>query len=80
MYSLYESKLLDPLSFMILGGSVFYSLSPAMHTAAYDVCGLQNSFRAVNVSSLDEIELISRDSSFGGAAITSPFKVYLASF
>lgn len=75
MLSLYESSILDPLNFMILGGSVFYSLSPAMHTAAYEVCGLKNSFQALGVSSLDEIELVSQDYSFGGAAITSPFKV-----
>ena len=75
MISLYELSILDPLDFMILGGSVFYSLSPAMHTAAYEVCGLQNNFQALGVSSLDEILLLAQDPRFGGAAITSPFKV-----
>jgi shikimate 5-dehydrogenase len=75
MYTIYASNTLDPLNLMILGGSVFYSLSPAMYTAAFEVCGLRNTFQAVGVSSISEIEMYGRENSFGGAAITSPFKV-----
>lgn len=79
MESLYQSSQLDPLHYMILGGSVFYSLSPAMHTAAYQVCGLSHDFQALEVSSLDEINSLAQDSNFGGAAITQPFKVDISS-
>jgi hypothetical protein len=76
MQALYQSSLLDPMHFMILGGSVFYSLSPAMHTAAYQVCGLSHDYKAVEVSSLQEINELAMDPNFGGAAITQPFKVW----
>lgn len=75
MEVLYHSQLLDPLHFMILGGSVFYSLSPAMHTAAYQVCGLSHDFRSLDLASLEDIQGLVQDPSFGGAAITQPFKV-----
>lgn len=77
MIALYKSSILDPLDFMILGGSVFYSLSPAMHSSAYEACGLSNNFQAIGVSSIDEIQLLAQDPRFGGAAITSPYKVAL---
>jgi 3-dehydroquinate dehydratase type I len=73
--ALYQSGILDPLHFFHLGASVFYSLSPAMHMAAYRVCGMSNDFRSLQVSSLEEIHQICQDPSFGGAAITQPYKV-----
>ncbi|EPE25098.1 NAD(P)-binding Rossmann-fold containing protein [Glarea lozoyensis ATCC 20868] len=73
--ALYQSRILDPLHFFHLGASVFYSLSPAMHMAAYRVCGMDNDFRSLQVSSLEHIQQICQDPSFGGAAITQPFKV-----
>jgi shikimate 5-dehydrogenase/shikimate kinase/3-dehydroquinate dehydratase len=72
---LYQSGILDPLHFFHLGASVFYSLSPAMHMAAYRVCGMNNDFQSLQVSSLEDIHHICQDPSFGGAAITQPFKV-----
>jgi 3-dehydroquinate dehydratase type I len=79
MQALYQSKILDPLHFYHLGASVFYSLSPAMHTAAYQVCGMSNDFQSLQVSSLEDIHRIIQDPNFGGAAITQPFKVQILS-
>lgn len=58
---------------------MFYSLSPAMHTAAYQVCGMSNDFQSLQVSSLDDIQRLCQDPNFGGAAITMPFKVQILS-
>lgn len=77
MQALYQNHVLDPLHFYHLGASVFYSLSPAMHTAAYQVCGMDNDFRSLQVGSLDDIHRLCQDSNFGGAAITQPFKVQI---
>lgn len=79
MQSLYQGRILDPLHFYHLGASVFYSLSPAMHTAAYQACGMSNDFRSLQVSSLGDIHRLCHDTNFGGAAITQPFKVQILS-
>lgn len=79
MQALYQGHILDPLHFYHFGASVFYSLSPAMHTAAYDVCGMSNDFQSLQVSSLEDIHRLCQDSNFGGAAITQPFKVQIMS-
>lgn len=75
----YQIGALDPLHFYHLGASVFYSLSPAMHTAAYQVCGMKNDFQSLKVESLEEIQQLCADPNFGGAAITQPFKVQILS-
>ncbi|KAH6671694.1 quinate pathway repressor protein-like protein QutR [Halenospora varia] len=76
---LYQSHVLDPLHFYHLGASVFYSLSPAMHTAAYRACGMNNDFQSLQVSSLGDILRLCQDPQFGGAAITQPYKVEILS-
>jgi len=73
--ALYQRSILNPLHFYHLGASVFYSLSPAMHSAAYKVCGMSNDFQSLQVSSVDDIHRLCQQSNFGGAAITQPFKV-----
>lgn len=75
----YQSGLLDPLHFYHLGAVVFYSLSPTMHAAAYRVCGMNNDFQSLEVSSLEDIRQLCQDPNFGGAAITQPFKVQILS-
>jgi 3-dehydroquinate dehydratase type I len=79
MQALYQARVLDPLHFYHLGASVFYSLSPAMHTAAYQACGMSNDFQSLKVSSLEDIHRLCQNSNFGGAAITQPFKVQILS-
>ncbi|KAH8802800.1 quinate pathway repressor protein-like protein QutR [Xylogone sp. PMI_703] len=79
MRALYQNGTFDPLHFYHLGASVFYSLSPAMHTAAYEVCGMSHDFHSLQVSSIEHIHRLCQDPDFGGAAITQPFKVEIMS-
>jgi shikimate 5-dehydrogenase/shikimate kinase len=79
MEALYKRSVLNPLHFYHLGASVFYSLSPAMHSAAYRACGMSNDFQSLQVLSLQDIHRLCQQSNFGGAAITQPFKVEVLS-
>ncbi|AEO55380.1 hypothetical protein MYCTH_2051357 [Thermothelomyces thermophilus ATCC 42464] len=71
----FRQFLLDPLQFYVLGSNVSYSLSPAMHTAAYDFNSMPHSFRAVSCATLDSLNQICSADTFGGACLTAPFKV-----
>jgi shikimate 5-dehydrogenase/shikimate kinase len=72
---LFGQFLLDPLQFYVLGSNVSYSLSPAMHGAAYDFSCMPHTFQAVTCSTLDRLNQICASDSFGGACLTAPFKV-----
>jgi shikimate 5-dehydrogenase/shikimate kinase len=73
---LYASFTYDPMEFYILGASAGYSLSPAMHNAAYRTCGMPHRFdRIQNVTLEDKLGELLRKSNFGGTAIGQPFKV-----
>ena len=73
--ALFQSFVLDPLQFYIFGANVLYSLSPAMHNAAYRACGLGHQYMTKNVESLSEIASNAQSPSFGGASIVRPYKV-----
>ncbi|TAQ87308.1 hypothetical protein B7494_g4345 [Chlorociboria aeruginascens] len=79
MQALYHNSVLDPLHYYHLGASVFYSLSPAMHNAAYRVCGMGHDFQSLKVASWEDIHNLCQDPNWGGAAITQPFKVEIMS-
>lgn len=79
MRTLYSNGTFDPLHFYHLGASVFYSLSPAMHSAAYEVCGMSHDFHSLQVFTIEDIHRLCQDPDFGGAAITQPFKVEIMS-
>lgn len=72
---LFRQFLLDPLQYYVLGSNVSYSLSPAMHSAAYDNAFMPHTFQAVTCSTLDSLNQICSSDSFGGACLTAPFKV-----
>ena len=72
---LFRQFLLDPLQYYVLGSNVSYSLSPAMHGAAYDHALMPHTFQAVPCSTLDSLGQICSSDSFGGACLTAPFKV-----
>jgi shikimate 5-dehydrogenase/shikimate kinase len=72
---LFRQFLLDPLQFYVLGSHVSYSLSPAMHGAAYDFSYMPHSFQAVPCHTLDSLNQIASCDAFGGACLTAPFKV-----
>ena len=71
----YDLGLLDPLHFCIFGASVFYSLSPAMHNAAYQATGLPHEYKARQSSNIQDLDALLRDPFFGGAAVSLPFKI-----
>jgi 3-dehydroquinate dehydratase type I len=75
--ALFQSFVLDPLHFYILGANVSYSLSPAMHNAAYHYLGMNHDYRTQNMSSLSELDALSQDPHFGGASIVQPWKVII---
>jgi 3-dehydroquinate dehydratase type I len=73
--ALFRSFVLDPLRFYILGGSVSYSLSPAMHNSAYKLLGMDHVYATKDIASLDELDVLSKDHDLGGAAVVQPFKI-----
>ncbi|OJJ43685.1 hypothetical protein ASPZODRAFT_136149 [Penicilliopsis zonata CBS 506.65] len=73
--ALFQSYVLDPLRFYIVGGSVAYSLSPAMHNAAFRHCGMNHLYSIPESTSLAALDRLGRDPQFGGASIVQPFRV-----
>jgi 3-dehydroquinate dehydratase type I len=73
--ALFQSFVLDPLTFYILGANVSYSLSPAMHNAAYHALGLNHTYKTKDITSITDLDALAQDSHFGGASIVQPFKV-----
>ncbi|KAH3129848.1 hypothetical protein KXV82_001728 [Aspergillus fumigatus] len=73
--ALFQSYTLDPLQFYILGGNVAYSLSPAMHNAAFRHCGMRHTYSIPESPSLAALDRLGRDPHFGGASIVQPWRV-----
>jgi shikimate 5-dehydrogenase/shikimate kinase/3-dehydroquinate dehydratase len=76
--ALFQSYMLDPLRFYILGASVAYSISPAMHNAAYRSCGLDHVYRIPESPSLAELDRWRHDPNFGGTSVVQPWRVQVA--
>lgn len=72
--ALFASFVHEPMRFFIYGANVSFSLSPAMHNAAYEACGMPHSYRTHSASTLDDFVALVREHDFGGAAIVQPFK------
>ncbi|CAG7930646.1 unnamed protein product [Penicillium olsonii] len=73
--ALFQSYILDPLKFYISGESVAYSLSPAMHNAAYQHCGMGHTYSIPPAPSLAVLDQIGRDPHFGGSSVVQPWRV-----
>lgn len=76
---LYASFTYDPMRFYIIGAHAGYSLSPAMHNAAYKACGMPHNYSTVQTSTLNTLQQLVQDPSFGGTAVTQPFKLEVIS-
>jgi 3-dehydroquinate dehydratase type I len=73
--ALFASYILDPLKFYISGENVTYSLSPAMHNAAYAHCGMGHTYTIPPSPSLAMLDQIGRDPNFGGSSVVQPWRV-----
>jgi shikimate 5-dehydrogenase/shikimate kinase len=77
--ALYASFFFDPMQVYIIGASLNYSVSPSMHNAAYESCGMPHRFNRVQSSSLNSLKELVRESNFGGSIVIQPFKVEVIS-
>ncbi|KAK3072431.1 hypothetical protein LTS18_014638 [Coniosporium uncinatum] len=59
----------------IIGSNTGYSLSPAMHNAAYKACGMPHNYSIHQALSLNELHKLVEDPHYGGSSVTLPFKV-----
>ncbi|KAF1999584.1 hypothetical protein P154DRAFT_493223 [Amniculicola lignicola CBS 123094] len=76
---LYASFTYDPMQFYIIGASAGYSLSPAMHNAAYKACGMPHRFQTHQTTTLNALQDLVHDPNFGGTAVSLPFKIEVIS-
>ncbi|PYI08574.1 quinate pathway repressor protein QutR [Aspergillus sclerotiicarbonarius CBS 121057] len=72
--ALYSSFTLDPLQFFVFGANITYSLSPAMHNAAYARCGMPHQYKLHQSSSLRGLNELVENPHFGGTSVSLPFK------
>jgi shikimate 5-dehydrogenase/shikimate kinase len=72
--ALYSCFYLTKKKFTIFGKSVSYSLSPAMHNAAYEACGMPHSYRFLESNNFSNIRHVFEEDDCGGLAVTLPFK------
>ncbi|KAF2431285.1 hypothetical protein EJ08DRAFT_587752 [Tothia fuscella] len=72
--ALYASFIFEPMHFYIVGASAGYSLSPAMHNAAYRVCGIPHTYGVHVTPTLAEIHKLVDDPHFGGCSVSQPYK------
>jgi shikimate 5-dehydrogenase/shikimate kinase len=77
--ALYASFVFDPMQVYIIGASLGYSVSPAMHNAAYESCGMPHRFNRVQSSSLNSLKELVREQNFGGSIVIQPYKVEVIS-
>jgi shikimate 5-dehydrogenase len=75
MRRLFAKSIYHPLHFYISGAMVSYSLSPAMHGAAYKVCGMPHDYRINQTSSIDAFLRLTNDPNFGGSATNQPLRM-----
>lgn len=64
----------EPMKFYIYGRDVSWSLSPAMHNAAYAACGMSHHFSTWSSPDLDDLKTIIYGHNFGGSAVVQPYK------
>lgn len=75
--ALFQSYVLDPLNFYILGANVTYSLSPYMHNGAHRHCGMGHKYSIPGCPSLAILDEFRRDRNFGGSSVVQPWRVEL---
>lgn len=76
--ALFSSFVLQPLQFFVFGADVSHSLSPAMHKAGHEACGMQYDYSTYSSDKLEDFLRLSRRVDFGGSAVAHPFKTTVA--
>lgn len=72
--------LLPKKKFTIFGQSVKYSLSPEMHHAAYEHCGLPHTYDTFQADDISAVHDLLHDAERGGVTISLPFKSAILPF
>ncbi|KAF7126229.1 hypothetical protein CNMCM5793_002724 [Aspergillus hiratsukae] len=72
--ALYASFALDPMQFFVFGANVTYSLSPAMHNAAFKACGIPHKYSIYQSPSLRGLNELVENPYFGGTSVSLPYK------
>ena len=72
--ALFASFVFESMRFFIFGGDVSYSLSPAMHNAAYKACGMRYTYEAVSADGIEKLAALVKTHDFGGTAVVQPYK------
>ncbi|KAJ5646558.1 hypothetical protein N7490_002930 [Penicillium lividum] len=72
--------LLPKRKFTIFGQSVKYSLSPEMHHAAYDYCGLPHTYDIMQADNISAVHKLLDDVDRGGVTVSLPFKSAILPF
>lgn len=73
--ALYDCFVHEPMRFYILGAATGYSLSPAMHNAAYRVYGMPHTYQFHQTPDLKDLHQLVSDPHFGGCSVSLPFKL-----
>lgn len=72
--ALYSSFALDPMQYFLFGANVSYSMSPAMHNTAFNLCGLPHSYTIFQCPTLRGLNELVENQFFGGSSVSLPYK------
>lgn len=72
--ALYSCFIATKKRFAIFGKDVTYSLSPAMHNAAYQAIGMPHTYDFIRSDNFSDIHQLLEDEEYAGVAVTLPFK------
>ncbi|KIK68989.1 hypothetical protein GYMLUDRAFT_188368 [Collybiopsis luxurians FD-317 M1] len=72
---LYLTGLLPAKKFYVFGRPIGHSMSPTIHNTAFAHLGLPHSYSIKETATVEELQPVMADPSFGGASVTIPYKV-----
>ncbi|KAJ5489227.1 Quinate repressor protein [Penicillium diatomitis] len=72
--ALYSSFVYDPMQYFVFGANVSYSMSPAMHNAAFEVCGMPHRYSIFQSAELRGLNELVENPYFGGSSVSLPYK------
>lgn len=72
--ALYSNFTLDPMQFFVFGANVTYSMSPAMHNTAFELCGMPHRYSLFQSPTLHGLNDLVENEFFGGSSVSLPYK------